>query len=317
MDGRIRIRRRRLGGAIAIAVAAAIVGGGAIVAVQAATPSVTTPPVGARFDYQLGGAYAPAAGVRIVDRDREDPPSAGRYSVCYLNGFQTQPQEARYWLRHHPTLLLRTSTRKPVEDPDWPGEYVLDITTARTRAALAGIVGRWIDGCADAGYQAVEPDNLDTFTRWPKRITEADALAYARLLAVRAHRRGLAVAQKNAPDLGGRGGRSPGSISRSPRSARPIGNAVAMPTCTAGTSSRSSTRTCLGVPSPPPAGCAATGSPCCCGTATSYRSGERDIGHDGVGRDHEMRVFEYVECTLFLHCYGVWKKVGISAFLLL
>jgi hypothetical protein len=200
-----RRRRRRIGGAVALLVAVLTAAGGAVVAVHAATSSVRPPPVAARFDYQLGGAYRPAAGVRVVDRDRTDPAAPGRYSICYLNAFQTQPEEARFWLRRHPHLLLRTAAGKPVEDPDWPGEYVLDISSAHNRAALARIVGRWIDGCAEKGYRAVEPDNLDTFTRWPRRITAADALHYSRLLADSAHHRGMAIAQKNAPDLGRRG----------------------------------------------------------------------------------------------------------------
>ncbi|RIX27827.1 hypothetical protein D1781_09845 [Amnibacterium setariae] len=167
--------------------------------------AVAPPPAGARFDYQLGGAYPPAEGVRIVDRDRTDRPVRGVYSICYVNAFQTQPQERAWWLRHHPTLVLRTGAGKPVVDPGWPGEAILDISTAAKRRAVARIVNRWVDGCAAKGFRAIEPDNLDTWTRFPKRISRADTLAYTRLLTAHAHRRGLAVAQKNAPELGRRG----------------------------------------------------------------------------------------------------------------
>lgn len=151
-------------------------------------------PVG-RFDYQIGGASPPAAGVTVVVRDRRDPP-AGAYPVCYVNAYQTQPAETAWWRRTHPDLVL------PVEDPEWPGELLLDTTRPQ---ALAAVVGPWIDGCAAAGYRAVEPDNLDSWTRSGGQLTEAGALAYARLLIARAHARGLAVAQKNAAELGGRG----------------------------------------------------------------------------------------------------------------
>ena len=56
--------------------------------------TVTLPPVGGKLDYQLGGAYAPPAGVTIVSRDRKAAPGrAALYNICYVNGFQIQPDE--------------------------------------------------------------------------------------------------------------------------------------------------------------------------------------------------------------------------------
>jgi hypothetical protein len=133
--------------------------------------------------------------VTVVTRDRHDPP-AGAYPVCYLNAYQTQPEDTAWWRRTHPDLVL------PVEDPDWPGEFLLDVSRP---AAVLAVVGPWVDACAAAGYRAVEPDNLDSWTRSGGRLTEADALAYARLLTARAHARGLAAGQKNAAELGPRG----------------------------------------------------------------------------------------------------------------
>ncbi len=164
---------------------------------------MTPPPVNGTFDYQIGGAYPPAAGVAIVDRDRSERPVPGRYNVCYLNGFQAQPDAARWWKARHRDLLLRRG-RRYVVDTGW-NEILLDTTTASRRRKLARIVGAWIDGCAAAGYQAVEPDNLDSWARSRGRIRPADNLAFARLLATRAHRDGLAIAQKNASEVARRG----------------------------------------------------------------------------------------------------------------
>lgn len=171
----------------------------------AVTPEVRLPPVNGRFDYQIGGAYPPVASVRTVTRDRTATPAPGRYSVCYVNAFQTQPGDRGFWLQRRPLLVQRRG--KPVTDPAWPGEYVLDISTAAKRAAIAAIVLPWIDGCAAKGFDAVEADNLDTYTRFA-RITRADALAYARLLIARAHERGLAIAQKNTVELAAAGRRA-------------------------------------------------------------------------------------------------------------
>jgi hypothetical protein len=154
----------------------------------------------ARFDYQLGGAYPPPGGVEMVVRDRAAAPAAGLYSVCYVNGFQIQPDEETWWLDNHPTLVLRDDMGMPIVDPDWD-EMLLDVGDADKRAAIAAIVGDWLGGCAADGFAAAEIDNLDSYTRSQGRLEQADAVAFMALLSVRAHAEGLAIAQKNAVEL--------------------------------------------------------------------------------------------------------------------
>ncbi len=167
-----------------------------VLAVGASGPSyaVERLPVGTDVDYQLGGDLEAPAHVGIVVRDRTSEPQAGRYNVCYVNGFQTQPDARGFWRRHWWLVLKRDG--RPVVDEAW-GEWLLDVRTARKRTALARIVGRWTAGCADDGFAAVELDNLDSFTRSGRLVTRAHGLAFARLLVARAHREGLAVGQKN------------------------------------------------------------------------------------------------------------------------
>ena len=164
----------------------------------AATPSF---PTQGRVDYQLGGAWQPPDDVTIVARDRTDPPLEGVYSICYVNGFQTQPQEAAFWLDEHPDLVLRDADGEPQIDPNWPDEMALDVSTAASRSALASILGEWIEGCADDGYQAVEFDNLDSYTRFDG-LTRDDSIAFATLLVDRVHELGLEAGQKNSAELG-------------------------------------------------------------------------------------------------------------------
>jgi hypothetical protein len=154
----------------------------------------TAPPMGTDWDYQLGGDRPVPARVGIVERDRQSSPVSGVYNVCYVNGFQTQDDEKRFW-RHHWSLVLEDGGRA-VTDSAW-GEWLLDIRTPAKRRALARIMGRWTRGCADDGFDAVEYDNLDSFSRSHHLITRADARAYAARLVTRAHRAGLAAAQKN------------------------------------------------------------------------------------------------------------------------
>jgi hypothetical protein len=158
-------------------------------------------PAGARVDYQLGGPYPPAAGVAGVVRDRTATPAAGLWSACYVNAFQTQPGSTEW----PADLLLRRADGAPVEDPDWPGEFLVDMSTPGQRARVLDVVGPWIDGCAAAGYTAVEPDNLDSWTRSDGLLDADDAAAAARALTDRAHAAGLVIGQKNAPELAGAG----------------------------------------------------------------------------------------------------------------
>lgn len=163
--------------------------------------SVVLPPAKAKFDYQLGGITKPADGIKMVVRDRKARIAPGLYNVCYINGFQTQESERSFWRKRQSLLLKRNG--KPVVDSAW-NERLLDIRTVKKRTKLANIVGRWIKGCARSGFQAVEFDNLDSWSRSKKMIKKSQARAYAKKLIKRAHHAGLAAGQKNWAELNGR-----------------------------------------------------------------------------------------------------------------
>jgi glycosyl hydrolase family 114 len=155
--------------------------------------AVALPPVGAGFDYQIGGGYTLPPGVSVVSRDWRDKP-AGDYAVCYVNAFQSQPGEG--WPR---SLVLRR-----FEDPDWPGEFAIDISTGAKRARAVRHVEKRLRRCAAKGFKGVEYDNLDSWTRYPRApFHRSDTVAYARRLVRAAHRHGLAAAQKNTVELNG------------------------------------------------------------------------------------------------------------------
>jgi hypothetical protein len=162
-------------------------------------------PTAVKFDYQLGGDYPPPSGVEIVTRDSTGTPVPGLYNICYINGFQTQSQDRDFWLDKHPSLVLRYGNGRPVFDPGWPDEMILDISTPAQRASIASILGAVIDRCEHKGFQAVEFDNLDSYSRSHHALTLADDIALAKLLVQRAHADNLAAGQKNTPELGSRG----------------------------------------------------------------------------------------------------------------
>lgn len=180
-----------------------IVGGCAAGSDQPGSPAhtdarsrVTLPPETGEFDYQLGGDYAPSSGVSVLTRDSTGAPAKGVYSICYINGFQTQPGVS--WPA---SLVVHTADGKPLVDPGWPDEQLIDTSTAAKRAAAAARQEKTITMCADKGFQAVELDNLDSWTRSKGALDQADAVAFAKLLVTAAHDKGLAASQKNATDL--------------------------------------------------------------------------------------------------------------------
>ncbi|SJM62066.1 endo alpha-1,4 polygalactosaminidase [Gulosibacter sp. 10] len=168
---------------------------------NAAADGAYAAPAPGAFDYQLGGAYEPPAGTGIVVRDRTAAPLQGGYSVCYVNGFQTQPGEEGRWR----DLLLTDAAGDPVRDPDWPDELLLDTSTGERREAIAVLLGEQLEGCALDGFDAVEFDNLDSFLRSEGLLEPADNLSLAEQLVDAAHGLGLAAAQKNAAELAAAG----------------------------------------------------------------------------------------------------------------
>jgi hypothetical protein len=166
------------------------------------------PPPNADFDYQIGEPYDTDAGV--VTRDWFDgEPSDGSYSICYVNAFQTQdddpdtdrPDERTNW----PKDLVLSDLG---DDPEWGGEYLIDISTADSRSRAAAWLEPMISTCADKGFDAVEFDNLDSWTRFDDTLEGSvpfgrrDAVLFASILVGLAQDRGLPAGQKNTPRLG-------------------------------------------------------------------------------------------------------------------
>lgn len=175
----------------------------------ASNTGFTLPPANGKWDYQIGGPYTPAAGVQVVSRDRTVAPAPGLYNICYVNVMQTQPNESgqstsnppygttAWWLQNHPNVVLKNAAGVPIVDAQW-NEVVFDVRTAAQRTELASVQMPWIQACKGAGYQAIEPDNIDAEVRSSGHLTHADVREYMKLLVPYAHSIGLAIGQKNA-----------------------------------------------------------------------------------------------------------------------
>jgi hypothetical protein len=162
--------------------------------------ALALPPVNGKLDYQLGGAYTPPAGTAIVTRDRTAAIAPSLYNICYVNGFQIQPDETSTWMAQYPDLMLRDSGGNLVVDTQW-NEVLIDVGTAAKRTAVATIVGGWIDGCKQAGFDAIEIDNLDSYSRSAGLLTADNDVAAMALFSAAAHADGLAIAQKNSVEF--------------------------------------------------------------------------------------------------------------------
>lgn len=114
----------------------------------------------------------------------------GRKVICYISVGSWEdwrPDKDQF-----PTEILG-------KDYDgWKGERWLDI---RQIDKLAPILLARLDLCQAKGFDALEPDNMEIYTNntgFP--LTYADQLKFALWLADEAHKRGLAIGQKNAAD---------------------------------------------------------------------------------------------------------------------
>ncbi len=171
------------------------------------TSSIKLPPVGkVRWDWQIGAAsettvVAPA-GTALIDADLftmsatkvAQLNTAGLYTVCYINAGSWQPglpDSASY-----PDYL------KLQADPDWPGEYFLDVTDVfKPNSVLASILRARLQLCKQKGFAAVEPDNLQNDENVSGgRITTQQQIDFNGWIADEAHAAGMAVFQKNGPD---------------------------------------------------------------------------------------------------------------------
>lgn len=151
------------------------------------------------FYWQLQGDVTPARGSRVVDSDLFDTPASqvakwrkqGLYPICYVNVGAVE--DWRDDASSFPEDVIGAAYE------GWDGERWLDISQYW---AFSDIIEARLDLCAQKGFLAVEPDNIDGYDNETGfDISRDDQLAYLRWLTGQAHQRGLAIGQKNAPDL--------------------------------------------------------------------------------------------------------------------
>jgi hypothetical protein len=148
------------------------------------TPPDNTKNVGA---YDIDGWNNTAAEVATLH-------ARGLKVVCYMDAGTYEPGR--------PDSSNFPASLKGKGVSGWPGEYWLDVRASGPNyATLQSIMLARFKACQQKGFDAVEPDNLDSYQNNPGfSTTAADQLAYNKWIATTVHGLGLAVFQKNDLD---------------------------------------------------------------------------------------------------------------------
>lgn len=120
----------------------------------------------------------------------KDMHSQGIKVICYIDVGTYEPG------RTDGSLIPSSAIGKGVSG--WPGEKWLNIADIN---GLKPMVVSRMKMCADKGFDAIEPDNIDGYTNntgFP--LTAGDQLAYNKFLAETAHSLGLSIGLKNDVD---------------------------------------------------------------------------------------------------------------------
>lgn len=115
--------------------------------------------------------------------------AVGQRAICYIDVGTAEDWRSDYG--KFPPSVLGSSN-------GWPGENWLNVADLPT---LEPIMAARFAMCQAAGYDAVEPDNMDGFENSTGfSITAAQQAAYDEWIAQEVHSLGMAVFEKNDPD---------------------------------------------------------------------------------------------------------------------
>ena len=114
--------------------------------------------------------------------------------VCYMDAGTFEPGR--------PDSNAFPASLKGSAVSGWPGEYWLDVRPSGPNyPTLRSIMLARFQVCKDKGFDAVEPDNMDSYQNDPGFSTTAqDQLSYNEWVAQTVHSLGMAVFQKNDLD---------------------------------------------------------------------------------------------------------------------
>lgn len=149
---------------------------------------------GTNWQWQLSGKVDTTVSADVYDIDLFDTPirtintlkAKGKTVICYFSAgsYEDWRPDAPYF----PSDLLGKKLK------GWDEKW-LDI---RAIGILRKIMVRRLDLAADKGCDAVEPDNVDGYTNDTGfALSPRDQIRFNKMLAIEAHKRGLAIGLKN------------------------------------------------------------------------------------------------------------------------
>ena len=166
----------------------------ALAALLPASPAMANGAAGP-WDIQFTEPFALNRDVPVIDLDIDAPTqiraakARGQQVLCYVSVGTAEKWRSDY-------AQFPAEVKGP-EWQEWPGEYFLDI---RRQDILLPIMRARFQACADAGADAIDPDNQDQQWAGAFAVTEADTVSYMKALAGIAAGIGLTIGQKNNPD---------------------------------------------------------------------------------------------------------------------
>jgi cysteinyl-tRNA synthetase len=152
-------------------------------------------------DYGFDRRNATAFPREVVNLMRTRPDGRQRLVLAYFS--IGEAEDYRYywqdsWLKNRPEWL------EP-ENPDWPGNYLVQYWHAEWQALLFGSPNAYLDRIIDAGFDGVYLDGADKFEQWKVRrpTAAADMVSLVGALAsyARAQRKDFLVIPQNGDDL--------------------------------------------------------------------------------------------------------------------
>jgi len=166
----------------------------ALAVLPAAAGAWWQPPAKPTFYWQLQGTLKSTVPAAVYDVDGFETSalevaalhSEGRHVVCYIDAGTAENFRPDYGA--FPRSVLGRSN-------GWPGEKWIDI---RQLAIVEPIMTARFQMCREKGFDAVEPDNIESFSnRSGFPITAQQQLTYNEWVAQEVHGLGLAILQKN------------------------------------------------------------------------------------------------------------------------
>jgi cysteinyl-tRNA synthetase len=153
------------------------------------------------IDYWFDRRNATAFTREVVDLMRKRPNGKRRFIFAYMSIGEAETYRYYWqdsWLTNRPEWL------EP-ENPDWPGNYLVQFWHPAWQAIIYGGPNAYLDRILDAGFDGVYLDGVDKFEQWRRRRPGAgDAMvdfvggiaSYARL-----HRKDFLVIPQNGDGL--------------------------------------------------------------------------------------------------------------------